>query len=170
MELRSGNEVGEKIRYYRKLRGMSQKDLASALGISDVHVSRYESGTRKPKLEQLKSIASALGVGVSDLTDIGDGASGGIMALLLELDRKNGISWHGDLDKKGNYVPSSVSVSFNDETVSRALATYLKHRDQIMNGEPSDVVFADKDGTQITVEELRGRILAADAKKRKPKA
>ena len=170
MEKRSGNEVGEKIRYYRKQRGMSQEELASALGISHVHVSRYESGTRKPKLEQLRSIASALGVGVNELTDVVGETSGGIVSLLLKLDEGDGISWHGDMDKNGNYVPSSVSISFNDEAVNRALSTYLKYRDQIKNRKPSEVVFTEGDGTQITVEELRGRILSGETKKRKPMA
>jgi len=45
--------VGERIRYIRNLRGMTQKQLGVAVGFgektADVPIAQYESGTRTPR-------------------------------------------------------------------------------------------------------------------------
>ena len=61
--------TGQRIREARKQAGMTQEDLAEKLGISFVGVSRWENGSRNPKFETLKKIASALSVSVFDLMD-----------------------------------------------------------------------------------------------------
>lgn len=45
------------------------KKLADILGTSQQNLAQYENGKRKPKIETLKRIASALGVEVEDLAD-----------------------------------------------------------------------------------------------------
>lgn len=57
----------DKIRQYRKARGLSQKDLASKTGLSLSTVRRYEAGTTSPPLYQLKMIAHTLEVPYSYL-------------------------------------------------------------------------------------------------------
>ena len=63
--------VGENIRRYRKLRGMTQAQLAEAVGLTEGAVRHYESGIRAVKPELLESIAAALGVSVNALKDYG---------------------------------------------------------------------------------------------------
>ena len=63
--------VGENIRRYRKLRGMTQVQLAEAVGLTEGAVRHYESGIRAVKPELLESIAAALGVSVNALKDYG---------------------------------------------------------------------------------------------------
>lgn len=58
-----------KIKEHRKLKGMTQKELAEAVGIKQVNISQYENGTKNPKLERLKKIANVLGVSYLDLID-----------------------------------------------------------------------------------------------------
>ena len=45
--------IGERIRYIRNLRGMTQKELGKAIGFddrtADIRIAQYESGTRTPK-------------------------------------------------------------------------------------------------------------------------
>lgn len=45
--------VGERIRYFRRMKGMTQKQLAVAAGLmehnADVRITQYENGSRKPK-------------------------------------------------------------------------------------------------------------------------
>jgi transcriptional regulator with XRE-family HTH domain/HPt (histidine-containing phosphotransfer) domain-containing protein len=53
--------VGARIRRLRLARGLSQKELAGP-DFSDAHISRIESGSRKPSLSTLRYIASRLGV------------------------------------------------------------------------------------------------------------
>ena len=63
--------VGENIRRYRKSRGMTQAQLAEAVGLTEGAVRHYESGIRAVKPELLESISAALGVSVNALKDYG---------------------------------------------------------------------------------------------------
>ena len=58
--------IGERIRYLRNLRGMTQKYLGAEIGFSestaDVRMAQYESGTRTPKEAMLTDIANVLEV------------------------------------------------------------------------------------------------------------
>ena len=58
--------IGERIRYIRNLRGMTQKWLGMAVGFdektADVRMAQYESGTRSPKENYVADIATALEV------------------------------------------------------------------------------------------------------------
>ena len=58
--------IGERIRYFRNLRGMTQKWLGMAIGFdektADVRMAQYESGTRTPKENYVTDIANALDV------------------------------------------------------------------------------------------------------------
>ena len=59
--------TGELIRKARMKAGLTQKELADALGISYVGVSQWENNVRNPKFETLKRIAYALKVPLSSL-------------------------------------------------------------------------------------------------------
>lgn len=45
---------------YRKSRGMTQRDLAKALGVVPSTIAQYETGARKPDIVTLKKIAAVL--------------------------------------------------------------------------------------------------------------
>ena len=68
--------IGERIRYIRNLRNMTQKWLGMAVGFdektADVRMAQYESGTRTPKENYVADIAKALEVSPKalDLPDI----------------------------------------------------------------------------------------------------
>lgn len=57
--------TGEKIRYYRNLRGMSQETLGELSGIHYATIKKYELGIRNPKPEQLLKISNALGISIN---------------------------------------------------------------------------------------------------------
>lgn len=59
--------IGDHIREKRKEKGFSQKELGEKLGVSGSMIGQYETGQRKPRLEQLRRIASALDVEWTDL-------------------------------------------------------------------------------------------------------
>lgn len=58
-------QVGGKILFYRKLKGLSQDQLGEAVGIDAKSISRIERGRFYPSLETLGFIASALKVAPS---------------------------------------------------------------------------------------------------------
>lgn len=55
------------IRAARIAAGMTQQQLADALGISQVSVTRWETGEREPRVSTLKRIAAVLGCNLRDL-------------------------------------------------------------------------------------------------------
>ena len=57
-------EIGRKIQIAREERGMTQVDLAHALGITQAALSNYELGKRRLYLHQIERIASVLGKGL----------------------------------------------------------------------------------------------------------
>lgn len=62
------NDIGTKIKKYRKEKGLTQKELGKLLNVSGAMIAQYEKGIRKPKIETLDKIASALGVKIVDIT------------------------------------------------------------------------------------------------------
>ena len=76
--------VGENIRRYRKSRGMTQAQLAEAVGLTEGAVRHYESGIRAVKPELLESISAALGVSVNALKDYGVETADDLMSLFVD--------------------------------------------------------------------------------------
>lgn len=62
--------IGEKIREIRIKSGITQKQLAEKLNTSQQNLAQYENGKRKPKIETLEKISSALDIPLYELTDI----------------------------------------------------------------------------------------------------
>ena len=56
--------TGERIRNARKKKGLTQKALGEKCNMPDSQIRQYELGMVNPKIEQLRRIASALGVGL----------------------------------------------------------------------------------------------------------
>ncbi len=79
-------EISEKMKRFRKLRNMSQDDLAEASGINISTIKKYEAGFRNPKTGQIKKIANALNGSVNafltlELTSVSD-----VLSVLMNLD------------------------------------------------------------------------------------
>lgn len=68
--------IGERIHFFRNLRGMTQKYLGQAVGFpektADVRMAQYESGTRTPKADLTATLAGVLDVSPKalDIPDI----------------------------------------------------------------------------------------------------
>lgn len=65
----SGETIGERIKAFRLVRGMTQKELGTRMGVDQSTVRKYESGKLNPKIETVKKIADALGVDAWTLVD-----------------------------------------------------------------------------------------------------
>ncbi|WP_247926858.1 XRE family transcriptional regulator [Streptococcus intermedius] len=59
--------IGEKIREYRILKGLTQKELAQKIGMGDTTVANYEKGFRTPKKNTLFKLANAFDISIDDL-------------------------------------------------------------------------------------------------------
>jgi len=58
--------LGERIRELRKIRGLTQEQLAELVDVEQKHVSRLELGKSFPTIERLEKIAVALNVQLRD--------------------------------------------------------------------------------------------------------
>lgn len=83
--------TGDNIRRYRKAKGLTQAQLADAVGLTEGAIRHYESGIRAVKPELLVEIANVLGVSEGALKDYGVETSRDLMALLLQLEEGYGL-------------------------------------------------------------------------------
>ncbi len=60
-------EIGARIRLYRKSRGLSQAKLAEMIGVKQNTISSYESGERTPDYDTIEALADAFNCRISDL-------------------------------------------------------------------------------------------------------
>jgi transcriptional regulator with XRE-family HTH domain len=63
------------LRALRRLRGMTQEDLARAAGVSVGTISRLEQGQRPPRPHTMREIARVLGVRITDVDEFRDAES-----------------------------------------------------------------------------------------------
>ena len=71
---------GERIRYIRKSKGLTQKALGELCGIAEPTIRRYELGKLNPKYETLQKIAKAMDVPISELLGSPELGNGGELA------------------------------------------------------------------------------------------
>ena len=87
--------IGERIRFFRNLRGMTQKYLGQVVGFpektADIRMAQYESGSRTPKAELTESLAGALGVSPLALSVPDIDSYLGLMHTLFTLEDNYGL-------------------------------------------------------------------------------
>lgn len=59
--------IGRQIKKYRRLRGLTQKELGLLVGVRHNTISAYESGTNRPEGDALFAIAKALSINIDEL-------------------------------------------------------------------------------------------------------
>lgn len=84
-------KTGELIKKYRKLRKMTQKQLAGACGQTDSAIRNYELGNRTPGQEQIQAIADALDISPEALREVPLESSRQALELLFRLDEEFGL-------------------------------------------------------------------------------
>ena len=62
-------DIGKKIKTIREAKGMTAKEVISAVGMGAPMYSRIENGVNEPSLSTLEKIAKALGIKLSDFFD-----------------------------------------------------------------------------------------------------
>ena len=87
--------IGERIRFFRNLRGMTQKYLGMQVGFpektADIRMAQYESGSRTPKSDLTNSLAEVFGVSTSALTVPDIDSYNGLMHTLFTLEDLYGL-------------------------------------------------------------------------------
>lgn len=91
--------TSELIKNYRKIAGLTQKELGTLSDTSERTIQSYETGKRQPRIEQLQKIAPILNVSVSDL---------------LGEPQRNGCFWSSYLEEKLKQIGCKLAYDEED--------------------------------------------------------
>ena len=86
-----GMGTGDNIKRFRKMRRMTQSELAEKLGLTEGAVRHYESGIRAVKPELLPKIAKALNVSQSALKDYQVETYADLIGMFLQMEEEYGL-------------------------------------------------------------------------------
>ena len=108
--------IGEKIKYLRKQKGVTQTDLAQLTGIHQVSIAKYEKDKMIPQPDQLRKIVDVLNV--SPMIFFDDGSfkletRGDLMGLLFMLCKNKILVVKGKRDRSSTLIPSTVTFEFS---------------------------------------------------------
>ena len=104
--------TGEKIKYFRNMRDISQEMLGQLSGINPATIKKYEYGIRNPKPDQLLKIANALGISINIFMDFDIETVSDVLSLLFKMDEQIGMNFEAEKDKNGSYIPATLKISF----------------------------------------------------------
>lgn len=130
--------TGDNIRRYRKAKGLTQAQLADAVGLTEGAIRHYESGIRAVKPELLVEIAKVLGVSEGALKDYGVETSQDLMALLLQLEEGYGFVPSEDgmgltVDPKAPHAPK----------LAQSIKSWAEKRAELDLGKLGEDAYAD---------------------------
>ena len=126
--------IGERIHFFRTMRGMTQKYLGMLMGFpeksADVRLAQYETGARTPKAELTASLANALGVSPQALAVPDIDSYIGLMHTLFTLEDRYGLvidEADGDVCLRVNVRQSKDAARLHEMLCSwRQAAAMLK--------------------------------------------
>ena len=131
--------IGERIRFFRNLRGMTQKYLGQVVGFpektADIRMAQYESGSRTPKAELTESLAGALGVSPLALSVPDIDSYLGLMHTLFALEDIYGMK----IDKLDDEVCIRLDKNRGTSYISllERFTAWQKEAEKYRNGEIS---------------------------------
>lgn len=150
--------VGEKIKYYRNIRGISQEMLGNLSGINPATIKKYEYGIRNPKPDQLLKVTNALGISINLFMDFDIETVSDVLSLLFKLDEQVDMRFEAEKDENGEFIPSTVKLSFQNAAINQKLCTYLKAKQIRENLENTKEKFDDENSYKETVAEIEENI------------
>lgn len=118
--------VGEKIRAYRTLRGISQKTLGELADMNEVTIRKYEAGDRNPKPDQLLKIANALGISINLFMDFDIETVSDVLSLIFKMDEQVDLEFQGKQNSKGVIDPKTLTLRFKQTQINERLAKWAQ--------------------------------------------
>ena len=129
--------IGERIRFFRNLRGMTQKYLGQVVGFpektADIRMAQYESGSRTPKAELTENLAGALGVSPLALSVPDIDSYLGLMHTLFTLEDRYGLT----VETGENGVSLRVDPRKGKDAaeLSEMLTAWVQQTEKLRSGE-----------------------------------
>ena len=128
------NTIGERIRYYRKAAGMTQKQLAESCEVSEPAIRNYELGNRVPDFEMLQTIAAVLEVSYFALADPDISAIARAMHIFFRMEHIHGLKPIEVNGKTGLIIDRELPEGETDY-LQLALNVWKKANEQFERGE-----------------------------------
>ena len=140
--------LGDKIKKYRVLRGLTQTKLGEMVGFSrttaNSRIRKYETNEMAPKADIRQKIADALDVDMSSLSDIDINTEEDVLHSLFLLEEEYGM----EINKEGDKINLSFSLSDNN---NQKLMGYLCNWASIKNSTADFLVFTKNAGDTVEV-------------------
>lgn len=96
--------VGDRIRFVRKFRKMTQAELAKKIGVTQkcphARIAQYENGFYNPSKETILEISHALSINPEYLFDFDPGKVDDVVRFFFELDRLYGVRLVDDISNR----------------------------------------------------------------------
>ena len=129
--------IGERIRFFRNLRGMTQKYLGTVVGFpektADIRMAQYESGSRTPKSELTENLAGVLGVSPLALSVPDIDSYIGLMHTLFTLEDRYGLTIVKTENGVSMYVDSRKGTDAAE--LSEMLNAWAEQSEKYHNGD-----------------------------------
>ena len=131
--------IGERIRFFRNLRGMTQKYLGTVVGFpektADIRMAQYESGSRTPKADLTENLAGVLGVSPLALSVPDIDSYLGLMHTLFTLEDRYGLT----IEKGENGISMRVDPRKGKDAaeLSKMLNAWAEQAEKYRNGDIS---------------------------------
>ena len=131
--------IGERIRFMRNLRGMTQRWLGQAVGFpqktADIRMAQYESGTRTPKEDLVKALANVLEVSPLALSVPDIDSDLGFIHTLFAIEDIHGAR----AEKQGDevHIVFDGSKRTTDASVFQMRTAWAQQAEKFRNGEIS---------------------------------
>ena len=131
--------IGERIRFFRNLRGMTQKYLGTVVGFpektADIRMAQYESCSRTPKADLIENLAGVLGVSPLALSVPDIDSYLGLMHTLFTLEDRYGLT----VEKTENGVSLRVDPRKGKDAaeLSEMLSAWAEQAEKYRNGDIS---------------------------------
>ena len=150
--------VGEKIKYIRTFRGMTQQQLGVAIGLpakgADNRMAQYETNYRVPKKDMLMDIAKVLDVNYINFIPPVSGSAEDIMQTFfwLDVDNPDALQFFPMVPSKKKYgtgkqikaqyddnddmpAVAPVGMWFNYNLVNQFMHEWMLHKEELAHGE-----------------------------------
>jgi len=131
--------IGERIRFFRNLRGMTQKYLGTVVGFpektADIRMAQYESGSRTPKADLTENLAGVLGVSPLALSVPDIDSYLGLIHTLFTIEDRYGLT----IEKGKNGVSMRVDSRKGKDAaeLSKMLNAWAEQAEKYRNGDIS---------------------------------
>ena len=131
--------IGERIRFFRNLRGMTQKYLGTVVGFpektADIRMAQYESGSRTPKADLTENLAGVLGVSPLALSVPDIDSYLGLMHTLFTLEDRYGLTI--EKTENGVSIYADPKKGTDAAELSEMLNAWAEQAEKYRNGDIS---------------------------------